>query len=175
MKKNIFIIIGSASRNSANEKLMDNFADLTKDVFNLTIFNELKTLPHFDPTLSTDNTPKAIMEFRKNIEIADGIIICTPEYVFSIPSGLKNVIEWCISTTVFSGKPIGLITASANGQMGHEELQLIMRTVMTKFNKETTLLIQGIKGKINEQGQITDNKTEEDFINFIEAFKTITS
>lgn len=119
MKKNIFIIIGSASRNSANEKLMDNFADLTKDVFNLTIFNELKTLPHFDPTLSTDKTPKAIMEFRKNIEIADGIIICTPEYVFSIPSGLKNVIEWCISTTVFSGKPIGLITASANGQMGH--------------------------------------------------------
>lgn len=50
-----------------------------------------------------------------------------------------------------------------------------MRTVMTKFNKEITLLIQGKKGKINEQGQITDNKTEEDFINFIEAFKTITS
>ncbi|MBL0309707.1 MAG: NAD(P)H-dependent oxidoreductase [Bacteroidetes bacterium] len=172
-KKNIFVIIGSASRNSANEKLVDNFVDLTKDVFNLTVFKDLKTLPHFDPELSVGNTPTEITEFRKSIENADGIIICTPEYVFSIPSGLKNGIEWCISTTVFSDKPIGLITASASGQKGHEELQLIMKTVMTKFTDETTLLIQGIKGKINEQGQITDKKTQESFMKFIDAFKNI--
>jgi chromate reductase, NAD(P)H dehydrogenase (quinone) len=175
MKKNIFIIIGSAGRSSANEKLMDNFADLTKDDFNLTIFKDLKILPHFDPELSIDNPPKEIIKFRKNIENADGIIICTPEYVFSIPSGLKNGIEWCVSTTVFSGKPIGLITASANGQKGHEELLLIMKTVMSKFTEETTLLINGIKGKINEQGQITDWKTKDDFMKFIDAFKKLTS
>ncbi|MBC7572613.1 MAG: NAD(P)H-dependent oxidoreductase [Spirosoma sp.] len=169
--KNIFVIIGSASRNSANEKLVDNFAILTKDIFNLLIFKDLKTLPHFDPELSTDNPPKEVIEFRKNVEDADGIIICTPEYVFSIPSGLKNAIEWCVSTTAFSNKPIGLITASADGQKGHEELQLIMKTVMAKFTKETTLLIQGIKGKVNEEGQIINNKTKEDFINFINAFK----
>lgn len=172
-KKNIFVIIGSASKNSANEKLVDHFGTLTKDFFNLTIFKELKTLPHFDPELSTDNTPKEIIEFRQNIEIADAIIICTPEYIFSIPSGLKNAIEWCVSTTVFNNKPIGIITASASGQKGHEELQLIMKTVMAKFTDETTLLIQGIKGKINEQGQITDDKTEVNFTEFINAFKNL--
>lgn len=172
-KKNIFIIIGSASRNSANEKLVDNFVKLTNDFFNSAVFNDLKILPHFDPELSTNNPPKEIIEFRKNIQNADGIIICTPEYVFSIPSGLKNAIEWCISTTVFTDKPIGLITASASGQKGHEELQLIMKTVMTIFTVETTLLIQGIKGKTNNEGQITDDKTKEDFIKFIEAFKTL--
>nr|WP_298555227.1 NAD(P)H-dependent oxidoreductase [uncultured Algibacter sp.] len=31
--------------------------------------------------------------------------MCTPEYVFSIPSGLKNTIEWCVSTNAFSNKP----------------------------------------------------------------------
>ena len=175
VKKNIFVIIGSASRNSANQKLVDNFANLTKNVFNLTVFKDLQTLPHFDPELSVDNPPKEIIEFRKNIENADGILICTPEYVFSIPSGLKNGIEWCVSTTVFSNKPIGLITASASGQKGHEELKLIMKTVMTKFTDETTLLIQGINGKINGQGQIMDEKTSEEFINFIEAFKNIAS
>src|SRR5690606_17140350 len=97
-------------------------ASLTSKDFKLTIYNNLKTLPHFDPELSADNVPKKIIEFRKYIEQADGIIICTPEYVFSIPSGLKNAIEWCISTTIFSDKPMGLITASANGQKGHEEL-----------------------------------------------------
>ena len=103
---------------------------------------------------------------------ADGILICTPEYIFSIPSGLKNAFEWCVSTTVFSDKPIGLITASAGGQKGQEELELIMKPLMAKFTDETTLLISGVKGKINERGEITDNKTLKDLTNFIDAFNT---
>nr|WP_188051772.1 NADPH-dependent FMN reductase [Flavobacterium sp. GP15] len=173
IRKNIFVIIGSASINSANEKLVDNFVDLTNGFFNLLVFKELKSLPHFNPELSAENPPSRIVEFRKSIENADGIIICTPEYVFSIPSGLKNAIEWCVSTTVFSDKPVGIITASASGQKGHEELQLIMKTVMAKFTSDTTLLIPGIKGKITEEGQITDNKTKEDFMQFIDSFTSI--
>ncbi|MBK9983362.1 MAG: NAD(P)H-dependent oxidoreductase [Saprospiraceae bacterium] len=170
----MFVINGSASENSSNQKLIDNFAALTKDSFELTIFNGLKTLPHFDPELSIENTPEVILNFRRSIENTDGILICTPEYVFSIPSGLKNAIEWCVSTTVFSDKPTGLITASASGQKGHEELQLIMKTVMAKFTNDTTLLIQGIKSKINERGDITDKKTKEDLIKFSDAFKALT-
>ncbi|MGB4845078.1 MAG: NADPH-dependent FMN reductase [Ferruginibacter sp.] len=174
-KKNIFVIIGSASNNSANEKLVDNVGKLTKDVFSLAVFKDLKTLPHFDPELSAANSPKEIIEFRKKIENADGIIICTPEYIFSIPSGLKNAIEWCVSTTVFSDKPAGLITASANGYKGHEELLLIMKTVMANYTDETTLLLQGIKGKISDQGQITDEKTKNELSRFIDAFKKLTT
>lgn len=170
----IFVINGSASGNSSNQKLIDNFSHLTKGFFSLTVFNALKTLPHFDPELSADNTPKEILDFRRSIEKADGVLICTPEYVFSIPSGLKNAIEWCVSTTVFSDKPVGLITASANGEKGHEELQLIMKTITAKFTTATTLLVQGIKGKIDEQGYITDNKTKEDLIKFTNAFKDLT-
>lgn len=172
-KKNIFAIIGSASSNSANLKLVEKIADLTSEDFNFKIYNDLKTLPHFDPELSSHNPPKEIIEFRQSIELADGIIICTPEYIFSIPSGLKNAIEWCIATTIFSDKPIGLITASASGQKGHEELQLIMKTAMAKFTEATTLLIQGIKGKIDLNGNITDLETEQKINNFIESFKTI--
>ena len=168
-KKNIFAIIGSASANSTNLKLVEQIAILTENEFNLTIYNNLKTLPHFDPELSTDNPPKEIIEFRKSVEEADGIIICTPEYIFSIPSGLKNAIEWCISTTIFSEKPIGLITASASGQKGHEELQLIMKTAMAKFTDKTSLLIQGIKGKFDKQGNLIDNETKNQLENFIDA------
>ncbi|HUH18773.1 NAD(P)H-dependent oxidoreductase [Albibacterium sp.] len=167
-KKNILAIIGSASSISSNLRLVEKIASLTSKEFNLTIYNDLKTLPHFDPELS-DNPPKQIIEFRKNIEKADGIIFCTPEYVFSIPSGLKNSIEWCISTTIFSDKPIGIITASASGQKGHEELQLIMKTIMAKFTDETCLLIQGIKGKFDEQGNLTDKETEKKIYVFTNA------
>ena len=172
--KKIFVINGSASRNSSNQKLIDNIADLAKDFFSLTVFNGLKTLPHFDPELSIAGTPKPILDLRHDIETADGILICTPEYVFSIPSGLKNAIEWCISTTIFEDKPTGLITASANGEKGHEELKLIMKTVMAKFTTDTTLLIQGVKGKINVQGHITDNKTKDDLTKFINTLNELT-
>jgi chromate reductase, NAD(P)H dehydrogenase (quinone) len=171
--KNIFAIIGSASDRSANQKLVEYIAALTKDQLQFKIFNELKTLPHFDPVLSTDNTPAIITTFRNEIEKADAILICTPEYVFSIPSGLKNAIEWCVATTVFSDKPIGIITASAHGVKAHEELQLIMKTVMTKFTNDTTLLIQGIKGKIDDAGNITNEQTKQEVNDFVAAFRNL--
>lgn len=172
-KKKILAIIGSASSNSANLKLVKKIAYLTNEDFNFEIYNDLKTLPHFDPELSADNPPKEIIEFRQSIEQANGIIICTPEYIFSIPSGLKNAIEWCISTTILSNKPSGLITASANGEKGHEELQLIMKTAMAKFTDETCLLIQGIKGKIDEQGNLINNETKNNLDNFNNALKKL--
>ncbi|UEG49536.1 NAD(P)H-dependent oxidoreductase [Ferruginibacter lapsinanis] len=172
-KKKIFVIIGSASENSANQQLVENIASLTKDDFTFTIFTDLKSLPHFDPERSTDDPPKSIIHLRNEIENADGLLICTPEYIFSIPSGLKNLLEWCVATSIFSDKPTALLTASASGQKGHEELQLIMKTLMARFTNDTALLIQGIKGKINEQGEITHPKTAEELIKFIHAFKAL--
>ena len=171
--KTILAINGSASENSSNHKLIANFAELSKDFFTVTAFKDLKSLPHFDPELSINNTPALIVNFRKAIENADGILICTPEYVFSIPSGLKNAIEWCVSTTVFSDKPTALITASASGEKGHEELQLLLKTLMATFTAGTTLLIQGIKVKINQQGEITDSKTKDSLANFVYSFKIL--
>ncbi|MEP7166085.1 MAG: NADPH-dependent FMN reductase [Ferruginibacter sp.] len=172
-KKRILAIVGSAGNNSANLKLIEKISALTSSDLHLTIFNRLSELPHFSPELSIENTPLKILEFRQAILDADGIIICTPEYIFSIPSGLKNAIEWCVSTTVFSNKPTGLITASASGTKGHEELKLIMKTVETNFTDQTTLLIQGIKGKIDENGNILDSKTNNDLITFSKSFKEL--
>jgi len=172
MKKNIFAIVGSASKNSSNLKLIEHIAELTQEEFDFTIFDSLAELPHFNPELSVENTPPEILNFRETILKADGLLICTPEYIFSIPSGLKNAIEWCVSTTVFSGKPLGMITASASGLKAHEELQLIMRTLETKFNECTLLLIQGVKGKF-ENDNIVDAKTVNDLNTFIKGFKDL--
>ena len=83
------------------------------------------------------------------------------------------MIEWCVSTTVFSDKPIGIITASANGEKGHEELKLIMETIQTNFTVETTLLIQGIKGKIDKNGKIVNKSTENELRKLIESFNAL--
>lgn len=173
MRKNILAIIGSASKNSSNLKLVQKIKSLTHQVFNVEIFDSLNQLPHFDPELSVNNTPVKIINFRERVLTADGIIFCTPEYIFSIPSALKNAIEWCVSTTVFSRKPLGIITASASGAKGHEELKMIMKTVDAIFTEKTTLLIHGIKAKMDVDGNIINETTKHDVENFLTAFKDL--
>jgi NAD(P)H-dependent FMN reductase len=172
-KKNIFAIIGSASENSSNLKLVNKISELTQEYFNVTVFDNLALLPHFSSELSIENTPQTILDFREIILKADGVLICTPEYVFSIPSRLKNAIEWCVATTVFSQKPLGIITASASGQKGHEELKLIMRTVEAHFTEATTLLIPGIKSKIDEEGNILDEPVLKKLTSFIQSYEEL--
>ncbi|WP_027421408.1 NADPH-dependent FMN reductase [Crocinitomix catalasitica] len=169
-KKNIIGICGSASRNSTNLSILKWISETVKFDFNLEIIDDLSKLPHFKTELTDKNVPEQVDAFRDKIENSDGIIICTPEYVFSIPSGLKNMIEWCVSTTVFSDKPIGLITASASGEKAHEELKLIMETIQAKFSEETTLLIQGVKGKFEKNGKISDKNTEIELQKFVVSF-----
>lgn len=172
-KKKIFAIIGSTRARSSNLQLVKRFADLTVEKFTVTIFEGLSALPHFNPDLDNENPPPQIIEFRQQIINADGVIICTPEYVFSLPGSLKNAIEWCVSTTIFSQKPVGLITASASGEKGQEELKLVMKTIETKFNEETTLLIRGIKGKFDNEGNLTDEETKTRLTKFINSFEKL--
>lgn len=169
-RKKIVGICGSASQNSGNLAILNYLSELEKSRLDFHILDDLSELPHFRTELTDMNVPQKILDFRNQIASADGIIICTPEYVFSIPSRLKNAMEWCVSTTVFSDKPVGLITASASGEKGHEELKLIMKTIQTIFTEDTTLLIQGIKGKVDNSGHITDRTTEKELKKFMLSF-----
>lgn len=168
--KHILAINGSASPDSSNLRLINTFAAMAAGSAVVEIMADLKTLPPFQPELSADDPPESIVAFRSRIEKADGILICTPEYVFSIPSCLKNALEWCVATTIFDQKPTAVITASAHGAKGHEELQLILRTLGAGLDEETNLLISGIRGKLRENGDMdpdTAIATAQFFISFL--------
>ncbi len=174
-KKKIIGICGSASQNSGNLTILKYLSTLEQSEMEWEIIEDLTKFPHFKTELTDENVPEKITDFRNKISNAEGVIICTPEYIFSIPSGLKNLLEWCVSTTVFSEKPVGLITASASGLKAHEELQLIMKTLQSDFTEDTTLLIQGIKGKIAKSGEIIDEITKTEIHHFITSFKQLTN
>lgn len=167
----IFAITGSTRKNSSNYKILKYISEHIKPNFEVEIFEDLDRIPHFNPDLDTENPPEEINLLRSKIIGADGIIICTPEYVFSLPGSLKNALEWCVSITIFSNKKVGLITASASGEMGHEQLLLIMKTLEAKFDDNTQLLIQGIRGKIDVEGKIINEETEIALQSFINNFE----
>jgi len=170
-KKKIIAVSGSTRKNSSNFKILKFISEHTNSQYEVEIFEDLESIPHFNPDLDTENPPEEVTLFRNKILIADGVIICTPEYVFSLPGSLKNALEWCVSTTVFSNKKVGLITASASGEKGHEQLSLIMKTIEAKFDDKTQLLIQGIRGKLDDEGNIIDEKTLLNLREFIRNFE----
>ncbi len=169
MKKKILAISGSVRQGSSNHKLISLFASGISDIADVQLYEGIDVLPHFNPDL-TDNPPQEVADFRQMVVDADAVLICTPEYVFSIPGSLKNAIEWCVSTTVFKDKKLGIITASASGEKGHEELQMIMKTLEADFTEDTALLIQGVRGKLNTDGEIIQEATRVQFNQFIANF-----
>ncbi|REC76105.1 FMN reductase [Chryseobacterium elymi] len=154
--KKILVIIGSATKNSSNLKLIEQVLEKHPDT-DFHIYDDLSALPHFDTSLTDTDTPDEILKIREEIENSAGVLFSTPEYIFSIPGRLKNLLDWCVSTTVFSEKPVAVITASANGEKGHEELVMILNTLGAKTEDQHQLLIKGIKGKFNDNGLVENN------------------
>ena len=148
MKKKILAISGSTKANSTNETLLKMMGEMAKDKCDMSIY-PIGSLPFFNPDIDRDGAPEEVLDFRRQIETAEAVIICTPEYVFSLPGVLKNALEWTVSSSSFSGKKTALIVASANGEKAFESLQLIMKTIEARVDEKTSQLIQGAKGKVD--------------------------
>jgi NAD(P)H-dependent FMN reductase len=79
-----------------------------------------------------------------------------------LPGTLKNALEWTVSTTVFSDKPVAIIVASGLGEKTFESLNLIMRTLGARFGEQSTILIQGARAKLRSQTPDEDTRSNID-------------
>lgn len=158
-KKKILAISGSTRHDSSNERILTFIGQQYANVLDMELYAGIGLLPHFNPDLDQGDVPRVVVEFRNKISAADGVLFCTPEYVFSLPGSLKNAIEWTVSTTVFTDKPTAFIIASASGEAAFTSLTLILTTLQAKISDDSRLLIQGVKGKVGKSGPITDQGT----------------
>ena len=144
----IFAISGSTKRQSSNKTLLEYLRGSFPDIM-FDFYEGIDQLPHFNPDLDGAMVPATVVDFRKRIEDADGVVICTPEYVFSLPGSLKNALDWLVSTTVLTNKPVAQIIASASGQKAYESLHMILSTLQARVSDNKRLLVQGVKGKVD--------------------------
>lgn len=158
--KKILALTGSTRTGSSNNAILQMIADRFADVADFTLYRRMADLPHFNPDLDREPLLQAVAEFRTLIEQADGILVCTPEYVFSLPGVLKNALEWTVSTTLLSYKPTAFIVASGSGEKAFESLDLILQTLVQEpIPENRKLLVQGSRGKIGANGQVSDAET----------------
>jgi NAD(P)H-dependent FMN reductase len=172
-KKKILAISGSIKASSTNLKLIQAITELTLDKFEISVFDKLAAIPHFNPDLDTEVPPEAVTVFRDQLREADGILICTPEYAMGVPGVLKNAIDWTVSSMEFSKKPVALITASSMGHKGHHSLLETLKVIESDLSGNTQLLISFVKSKISDEGKITDEKTLLEVKALITAFEKV--
>jgi chromate reductase, NAD(P)H dehydrogenase (quinone) len=160
-RNKVVAISGSTRENATNHHFIKAIADLFKEQLDITVFDSIANLPHFNPD-DGDNVALEVADFRKQLKEADGILICTPEYAHGVPGSLKNAIDWTVSTSEFSQKPTVLITASTDGRYGHQSLLETLKVMEAKNVDHLQLMIPFAKTKINEHHQIVDEKTLAD-------------
>lgn len=173
-KKRILAILGSTRQRSSNDSLIKAIADLSADTLNIKVYKGIGSLPQFNPDDDIEPVPAEIADFRRQLNNAEGIIICTPEYAHGVPGTLKNAIDWTISSSNFPHKPTMLITASTDGKYGHAALLETLKIIEAKNVMNLQLVIPFIKTKINSDGKIINNNTLNEVDNLITEFiKTI--
>lgn len=169
----ILAICGSTRQVSANLQIIKSLEAIAGTAWELTLYTGLAELPYFNQDVTEEQIPPSVREFRKAIDSADAVLICTPEYVFSLPGILKNALEWTVSTTVFSDKPVALITASSSGEKAHESLLLVMKTLGVKTTDETCLWIPGVKSKLDAEGRVIHETLTTSLKKLVEALSRL--
>ncbi len=155
-KKKVLAICGSTRKDSGNLQLIHAVARIAEESFDVEIFDSLADIPHFNPDIQQE--PETVTSFKQKIRHADGVLICTPEYAMGVPGTLKNAIDWTVSSSDFSHKPVALITASSSGHKAHRSLQETLQVIEAEMTEETKLLVSFVKTKVNASG-ITDEAT----------------
>ncbi|QUY42309.1 NADPH-dependent FMN reductase [Acaryochloris marina] len=159
----ILAVSGSLRSQSSNTRLVQAIAGLAPPGIKVEIYNGIAQLPHFNPELEGEPDLVAVEQWRTQLQAADGVLFCTPEYAHGVPGTLKNALDWIVSSGEFMHKPTAVISASPSpdgGDKANASLVQTLRVMMADIQEEAILCIPAISAKINAEGKLTDTSTE---------------
>ena len=90
--KNVLFIVGSMREQSFNGQLAKVAEEMLKGKCNVK-YLDYKDLPYMNQDLEMPVQP-AVARVREDVKNADALWIFTPEYNFSYPGHLKNLLDW---------------------------------------------------------------------------------
>jgi chromate reductase len=158
-------IAGSLRRASYNRAALRAAGELLPDGATLDVF-ALDGIPPFNED-EEKNPPPPVVELKQRIRAADAILLCTPEYNYSIPGVLKNAIDWAsrpYGDNAWNGKPVALMGASV-GTLGTARAQYHLRQVFVFLNmyplNQPEVMIADASKRFDAEGRLTDEKTRE--------------
>ncbi len=123
----LLLFAASLRKDSFNKKLISLAAETMNEAnikIDLADFAEFD-LPLFDGDLHEKiGLPENALQFVDRLQKADGLVISSPEYNFSTPGTLKNLMDWIsrAKPMPFKAKPVLLMSASPSVVGGNRGL-----------------------------------------------------
>ena len=136
MTINALMICGSLRKGSFNRALMNTLPGLAPSNMTLAEAPPFRGFPLYDADLQARaGFPADVTVLADAIRAADGIIIISPEYNFSIPGALKNALDWVsrLNDQPFKEKPVAIQSATG-GVLGGARMQYHLRMALTYLN-----------------------------------------
>jgi len=176
---NVLTLCGSLRKGSYNAMLQRALPALAPSGMTLTPAPSFAGFPLYNADIqNTTGFPAEVNALADAIRAADGVIIISPEYNFSIPGGLKNAIDWVsrLQNQPFASKPIALQSVSP-GPLGGGRVQYDLRRVMVFLDAFTLnkpeIFVGGCASKLDEKsGELKDETTRNLIKQQLAAFAT---
>jgi chromate reductase, NAD(P)H dehydrogenase (quinone) len=158
-------LCGSLRAASWNGHALRRAGELLPDGHVLDVL-DWRDVPPFDADVLAAGLPPAVQRVRAAVAAADAVLIATPEYNFSLPGMLKNLIDWLSrgEDQPFNGKPVAILSA-ATGPLGGARVQYDLRKVLLFVNAavlvKPEVFIGQAQTKFDDQGRCTDAATDQ--------------
>jgi chromate reductase len=158
----VLVVSGSLRGGSFNSALARAAQKHAPAGINVSVYAELRDVPLFDEDFGIDPGPPAVEELRRQIDEADALLLCTPEYNSSFPGVLKNALDWASLPTgrsVLNGKLVAIAGASP-GQLGTARAQSALRQIFVGLNADVVtqpeVMVFRAHERFDEAGNLTD-------------------
>lgn len=159
---NVLAISGSLRTGSYNTALAHAAQKHAPGGISVSIYEGMRQLPLFDEDFDTETPPEPVADLRHRINVADGLLIVTPEYNGSVPGPLKNAIDWASRPAGGSSlqrKPIAIAGASPSN-FGTVRAQLALRQMLIGLDAEVPsqpeVMVFRAHDRIDSAGNVTD-------------------
>jgi chromate reductase len=155
---NVLLISGSTRGASANTAALSTAAALAPVGVTTGLYQGLEALPAFNPDHDGDRVPEPVAELRRQIEEADAVLFCTPEYAGTLPGSFKNLLDWTVGGSQLYGKPVAWVNVAAanRGRGAHQTLATVLGYVGAIVIESACRHIPVDRPAIGPDGMITD-------------------
>jgi chromate reductase len=133
---NVVVICGSLRQASYNASLARTLPALAPPGMAVKAAPGWDKMPVYNHDLHADGKfPAEVTAWGDSIRAADGVIIVSPEYNWTIPGVLKNAIDWVsrFKEVPFKEKPVAL-QSCAGGALGGSRMQYHLRQCLTSID-----------------------------------------
>ena len=127
-------ICGSLRKDSTNLSVLKLIPTLNASIQLEIVYYADGPLYNGDVEAAT-GVPDSVKAIAAKIAEADGVYIACPEYNYSVPGVLKNLLDWIsrIQPGVFNKKPVAIFSV-AGGNPGGARAQYDLRKIFVYFN-----------------------------------------